>query len=234
VQLKTEIKELRRRLLKADRGFLDCNKLYQQTKKDNTALIRDVESLGSSFEDMQEQNVRLLQTLKEKDEQHNEMLRQRTKEKNQRDILQDEKRALKEKLDAAEALCKARSEETEKGKQELDAQRQEISKRAKEDELGLQEISKCGKDDELGLQISKEHAKVVSLREHAAKDSKREAERAKATLAEHHKDKSESLHQVQEMKYENNRLTEELERVKRNLTKAEVRPLYLQGGEDDS
>lgn len=207
-QLKTESKELRRRLLKADRGFLDCNKLYQQTKKDNTNLIKDVESLGKSFEEMQEQNGRLLQTLKEKDEQHNEMLRQRTKEKNQRDILQDEKRALKEQLDASESLCKARAEEAERCKAELEAVRDEASSRKREEELALQ--------------ISKEHAKLVSLREHAAKDAKREAERAKATLAEHQKEKSESLQQVQEMKFENNRLTEELGRMKRQLSNVSV------------
>ena len=36
----------------------------------------------------------------------------------------------------------------------------------------------------------------MSQREHAAKDSKRDAERAKATLAEHQKEKSETLQQV--------------------------------------
>jgi chromosome segregation ATPase len=67
--LRNEKKDLLRRLQKADRGFKDQNILYQGVKKDRDALTRDVESLGEAFEEMQEQNQRLLSKIKAKEEE---------------------------------------------------------------------------------------------------------------------------------------------------------------------
>jgi chromosome segregation ATPase len=71
--LRNEKKDLLRRLQKADRGFKDQNVLYQTVRKDRDALTRDVESLGEAFEEMQEQNQRLLSKMKAKEEEVSSM-----------------------------------------------------------------------------------------------------------------------------------------------------------------
>jgi len=202
--LRNDKKDLQRRLQKADRGFNDCNKLYQQVKKEKDGIMRDLESLGTSFEEMQEQNMRLLQNMKQRDEEQNELLRQRMKDKQQREMLLEEKSALKLKLEKAEELVKARDDAVDKCKVDMEQQRQELLKRQKEEELGAA--------------IVVEHRKLLQQRELAAKEAKREADKVRQTLAEQQKEQKEKLQALQDMQFDNNRLQEELASARRSLS----------------
>ena len=73
--LRGEKKELTRRIQKADRGWTDLMKLYKQTRKEKDSLMKDLESIGGSFEEMQDQNIRLLAQIKGREEEGNELLR---------------------------------------------------------------------------------------------------------------------------------------------------------------
>ena len=201
--LRTDKKELTRRFQKAERGFNECNKLYQQHKKDKEETMKDLESLGLSFEEMQEQNTRLLQTMKQKDEEHNELLRQRIKERQEREMIADEKNALKLKLDKTEEVLKARQDAIDKLKRDLENLQQEQAKKMKEDECSAAIVA--------------EHRKMLLFREAQGKESRREAEKARNALAELQKAKQEAERDLHEARFEKTRVEETLESTQRRL-----------------
>jgi chromosome segregation ATPase len=202
--LRSEKKDLQRRLAKADRGFNDCNKLYQQFRKEKEETMKDLESLGLSFEEMQEQNTRLLRSMKQKDEDHNELLRQRIRERQERDMLAEEKNALKNKLDKTEELLRAREEATERIKKDLENAQLEQAKRLKEEECSAAIVA--------------EHRKMLQVREAQQKDARRDADKARASLAELTKVKQESEKELHEAKFERARLQEEFDAAQRRLS----------------
>lgn len=108
--VRNEKKDLARRYTKADRGFQDVMKLLKTIKKDKETLIKDLESIGASFEEMQEQNMRLLAHMKGREEEGNELLRQRMKDKQTREMLAEERLSLKDKIAKLEESVKAKTE----------------------------------------------------------------------------------------------------------------------------
>jgi hypothetical protein len=205
-RFREEKRDLQRRLQKADRGFNECTKLYQQFKKEREETMKDLESLGHSFEEMQEQNTRLLQTMKQKDEDYNDLLRERIKERQQREMLADEKGAIKMKLEKTEELLKAREDVIEMCKKELEnAQLEQVKK---------------SKEEECSAAIVTEHRKMLQVREVQAKEARRDVEKARATIAELQKGKQEADKELQEMKFERSRLQEEMKALERRLAQA--------------
>lgn len=209
--LRTDKKELTRRFQKAERGFNECNKLYQQHKKDKEETMKDLESLGLSFEEMQEQNTRLLQTMKHKDEEHNELLRQRIKERQEREMMADEKNALKLKLDKTEEVLKARQDAFDKLKRDLENLHQEQAKKMKEEECSAAIVA--------------EHRKMLLFREAQGKESRREAEKARNTMADLQKAKQEAERDLHEAKFEQTRVEETLESTQRRLERLVPLPI---------
>ena len=208
--LRSEKKDLQRRLAKADRGFNDCNKVYQQARKDKEETMKDLESLGLSFEEMQEQNTRLLRSMKQKDEDHNELLRQRIRERQERDMLAEEKNALKLKLEKTEELLRAREEATERVKRDLENVQLEQAKRLREEECSAAIVA--------------EHRKMLQVREAQQKDARRDADKARASLAEITKAKQETDKELHEAKFERARLQEEFDAAQRRLSQMVCQP----------
>jgi len=209
--LRQERRDMTRRLQKADRGFNDCNKLYQQYKKDKEEAMKDLESLGLSFEEMQEQNTRILQTMKQKDEDHNELLRQRIKERQEREMLAEEKNALKLKLDKSEELLKAREDAIERFKKDLENVQLEQAKRLKEEECSSAIVS--------------EHRKMLQVCQTQAKDARRDAEKARGSMGDLQKSRQDAEKELHEAKFERARLQEEFDSAQRRLTQM-VMPLF--------
>ena len=206
-KFREEKRDLSRRLQKADRGFNECNKLYQQFKKDKEETMKDLESLGHSFEEMQEQNTRLLQTMKQRDEDYNDLLKERIKERQQREMLTDEKTAMKLKLDKTEELLKAREDNMEMIRKNLEHAELEQSKRNKEEECSAA--------------ILAEHRKLLQVRESQAKDARRDLDKSRTTIAELQKAKHESDKELQELKFEKTRLQEDYSSAQRRLSQME-------------
>lgn len=62
-------------------------------KQEEAALLNDMEITGQAFEDMQEQNIRLMQQLREKDDANFKLVSERIKLENVQKILKEEKDA---------------------------------------------------------------------------------------------------------------------------------------------
>lgn len=69
----------------------ELHKNLNSKKQEETALLNDMEITGQAFEDMQEQNVRLMQQLREKDDANFKLVSERIKLENVQKILKEEK-----------------------------------------------------------------------------------------------------------------------------------------------
>lgn len=85
----------------------DLEKNLETRKQEEAALLNEIEVTGQAFEDMQEQNSRLLSQLREKDDAHIKLMVERVKLQQSQKTMSDEKtllsqqtNVLQEQLDA--------------------------------------------------------------------------------------------------------------------------------------
>lgn len=74
-----------------EENIRELHKNLSNKKQEEAALLNDMEITGQAFEDMQEQNVRLMQQLKEKDDANFKLISERIKLENVQKILKEEK-----------------------------------------------------------------------------------------------------------------------------------------------
>lgn len=96
----------------------DLEKNLETRKQEEAALLNEIEVTGQAFEDMQEQNSRLLSQLREKDDAHIKLMVERVKLQQTQKLLSDEKAILvqqanvfQEQLDA-QVLMNQKYEDT--------------------------------------------------------------------------------------------------------------------------
>ena len=118
-------------------------------------------------------------------------------------MLADEKNALKLKLEKLEDLAKAREDAIEKCKLDLESMQQEQMKKLKEEECSAAMVA--------------EHRKMLSLRESQAKEARRDADKARSSMAELQKAKQDADRELHEARFERTRVEEKLESTQRRL-----------------
>ncbi|PVD32731.1 hypothetical protein C0Q70_08176 [Pomacea canaliculata] len=114
------IKELRAQLKKSQDGarelklLLDMYKSAPKEQRDKVqreeALLNDLEVTGQAFEDMQEQNLRLLQQLREKDDANFKLMSERIKSNQIQKLLKEEKEVLDEQGLTLQSQVKAQNQ----------------------------------------------------------------------------------------------------------------------------
>jgi E3 ubiquitin-protein ligase BRE1 len=72
----------------------DLEKNLETRKQEEAALLNEIEVTGQAFEDMQEQNSRLLSQLREKDDAHIKLMVERVKLQQSHKVMSDEKAIL--------------------------------------------------------------------------------------------------------------------------------------------
>ena len=72
----------------------DLEKNLETRKQEEAALLNEIEVTGQAFEDMQEQNSRLLSQLREKDDAHIKLMVERVKLQQTQKVMSDEKAVL--------------------------------------------------------------------------------------------------------------------------------------------
>lgn len=81
----------------------ELNKHLSSKKQEETALLNDMEITGQAFEDMQEQNIRLMQQLREKDDANFKLVSERIKLEKQQKILAEEKEVYVQQVSTLQA-----------------------------------------------------------------------------------------------------------------------------------
>lgn len=87
----TTVTEYLKKIKSLDENIRELHKNLNSKKQEETALLNDMEITGQAFEDMQEQNVRLMQQLREKDDANFKLVSERIKLENVEKNLKEEK-----------------------------------------------------------------------------------------------------------------------------------------------
>ncbi|XP_016121977.1 E3 ubiquitin-protein ligase BRE1A-like, partial [Sinocyclocheilus grahami] len=74
------------------------NKKFSLAKQEEDALLSEMDVTGQAFEDMQEQNIRLMQQLREKDDANFKLMSERIKSNQIHKLLKEEKEELADQL----------------------------------------------------------------------------------------------------------------------------------------
>lgn len=99
--------EALRRLRAAEESIDGLQRRLAATKQEEEALLSEMDVTGQAFEDMQEQNLRLLQQLREKDDANFKLMSERIKANQIHKLLREEKDELAEQVLALKAQVDA-------------------------------------------------------------------------------------------------------------------------------
>ncbi|XP_053909051.1 E3 ubiquitin-protein ligase BRE1B [Cuculus canorus] len=134
--------EALRRLRQSEEQIEHLQRKLAATKQEEEALLSEMDVTGQAFEDMQEQNLRLLQQLREKDDANFKLMSERIKANQIHKLLREEKDELAEQVLAlkaqvdAQLLVVQKLEEKERGLQSsLAAVEKELALRSQALEL---------------------------------------------------------------------------------------------------
>lgn len=92
----------------------DLHRNLSNKKQEETALLNDMEITGQAYEDMQEQNIRLMQQLREKDEANFNLMSERIKLETAQKALKEEKEILIEQVTTLQEQLDAQINVTKK------------------------------------------------------------------------------------------------------------------------
>ncbi|KAI0217731.1 E3 ubiquitin-protein ligase BRE1B [Lamellibrachia satsuma] len=87
-----------RKIKKCEDVIAELQKNLAAQKQEEEALLNEMEVTGQAFEDMQEQNIRLLQQLREKDDANFKLMSERIKSNQIHKLLREEKDVLAEQV----------------------------------------------------------------------------------------------------------------------------------------
>ncbi|XP_054033680.1 E3 ubiquitin-protein ligase BRE1B [Dryobates pubescens] len=204
--------EALRRLRQAEEQIEHLQRKLAATKQEEEALLSEMDVTGQAFEDMQEQNLRLLQQLREKDDANFKLMSERIKANQIHKLLREEKDELAEQVLAlkaqvdAQLLVVQKLEEKERGLQSsLAAVEKELALRSQALELNKRKAVEAAQLAE-DLRAQGEHVQA-RLRELQACAAENQAAKEKESL---------SLKRAQE----------ELSRLRRKLEKQRKVEVY--------
>ncbi|XP_074640855.1 E3 ubiquitin-protein ligase Bre1-like [Tubulanus polymorphus] len=96
-----------RKIKKHEETIDELQKNLKAQKQEEDAMLNEMEVTGQAFEDMQEQNVRLLQQLREKDDANFKLMSERIKFNQIHKLLREEKEVLGEQVGTLQAQVEA-------------------------------------------------------------------------------------------------------------------------------
>ncbi|XP_072792481.1 E3 ubiquitin-protein ligase BRE1B [Taeniopygia guttata] len=204
--------EALRRLRLSEEQIEHLQRRLAATKQEEEALLSEMDVTGQAFEDMQEQNLRLLQQLREKDDANFKLMSERIKANQIHKLLREEKDELAEQVLALKA--------------QVEAQLQVVQK-LEEKERGLQSaLAAVEKELSLRSQALELHKRKAVEAAQLAEDLRAQGEQVHARLRELQLCASENRAAKDKEALSLKRAQEELSRLRRKLEKQRKVEVY--------
>jgi len=175
-------------------------------KQEDEALLNEMEVTGSAFEDMQEQNLRLIQQLREKDDANFKLMSERIKSQQIQKLLKEEKESLTEQVIALNA--------------QVEAQNQVVRKLEEKERLLQNNLSTIEKELGFKQQAMELHRRKAIEFGQSAADLKLHLDKYSAQLKEAQASVADKTSNLQQEAFKNQRLQEELLSWKRQYERA--------------
>ncbi|XP_068677983.1 E3 ubiquitin-protein ligase BRE1B-like [Montipora foliosa] len=201
-----------RRLKMADETIEQLQKNLAATKQEEDAVLAEMEFTGQAFEEMQEQNVRLLQQLREKDDANLKLMSERIKGNQIQKQIREEMDVL---ADQVTSLNTHRETQTQ------------LVKKQEEREKALQNaVTSLEKELNLRQQAMELHKRKAVESSQAAQDIKIRFDSFQQQFQEAQESLSEQLRASEEEAFKSRRVQEECASLKRRLDKEKKNVLY--------
>lgn len=201
-----------RRLKMADETIEQLQKNLAATKQEEDAVLAEMEFTGQAFEEMQEQNVRLLQQLREKDDANLKLMSERIKGNQIQKQIREEMDVLANQVTS---LNTHRETQTQ------------LVKKLEEREKALQNaVTSLEKELSLRQQAMELHKRKAVDSAQAAQDIKIRFDSFQQQFQEAQESLSEQLRASEEEAFKSRRVQEECASLKRKLDKEKKNVLY--------
>ncbi|RWS26700.1 E3 ubiquitin-protein ligase Bre1-like isoform X7, partial [Leptotrombidium deliense] len=225
---KTEVEELRkqvskyqeasRRKLTDEEAMREISKLKETIqqlqrnlaaqKQEDEALLNEMEVTGSAFEDMKEQNLRLIQQLREKDDANFKLMSERIKSQQIQKLLKEEKESLMEQIISLHS--------------QVEAQNQVVRKLEEKERLLQNNLSTIEKELSMRQQAMELHKRKAIESAQSAADLKLHLEKYSTQLKEAQTTVADKTSVLQETLFKTKRLQEDLSQQKKQSERAKM------------
>ncbi|XP_070571727.1 E3 ubiquitin-protein ligase BRE1A-like [Ptychodera flava] len=195
----------------------ELQKKLTATKQEEEALLSDMDVTGQAFEDMQEQNARLLQQLREKDDAYFKLMSERIKSNQIHKLLREEKDVLADQVATLQTQVEAQNQVVRKLEEKERVLQNNVS--TMEKELSLRQQA---------LEINKRKAVDASQ---TSTDSKKLVDRYQNQVNTLQTKVTEKASEVEQYGHKYRRCQEEIASLRRKLERA--RRIELAGSADE-
>ncbi|XP_046446398.1 E3 ubiquitin-protein ligase Bre1-like isoform X1 [Daphnia pulex] len=192
-----------RKIRSLEEGVHQLQKQVAAQKQEEEALLNEMEVTGQAFEDMQEQNSRLIQQLREKDDANFKLMSERIKAQQVHKLQREEKDMLVEQVSTLNMQVEAQNQ---------------VVRRLEEKERLLQSSITCAeKELMLRQQAMEMHKRKAIESAQSAADLKLHLEKYHSQMKEAQQVVAEKTGTLEAEAYKTRRLYEELAQVKRRV-----------------
>lgn len=197
--------ESMRKIKVLEESIAELRKNLANTKQEEEALLSEMDVTGQAFEDMQEQNMRLLQQLREKDDANFKLMSERIKANQVHKLLQEEKNILQDQTNTLHL--------------QVEAQNQVVRRLEEKERALIGSLKSLETELNLRTQAMDLHKrKAVELAQHA-EDMKREMDLSKDKVLVLEESIDRKVEQLEEEHFKLSRLQEDGQKLRRKLEK---------------
>ncbi|XP_071848994.1 E3 ubiquitin-protein ligase BRE1B-like [Apostichopus japonicus] len=192
-----------RKIRALEEAVLQLQKKLGEKKQEEEALLAEMEVTGQAFEDMQEQNTRLLQQLREKDEANFKLMAERIKSNQIHKLLQEEKNMMADQVATLQT--------------QVDAQNQVVRKLEEKERILQTSIATMEKDLDLRQQAIEQHKKIAGDCTQETADLKLKLDKIDEKIEELQKLVKEKSSAMEQENHKNRRVQEECQSLRRKV-----------------
>jgi len=192
-----------RKIQKMEDTIKELQKSLSSQKQREEALLNDLDVTGQAFEDMQEQNSRLIQQLREKDDANFKLMSERIKSNQIQRISREEREMLMQQVNTLQT--------------QVETQNQVVRKLEEKERLLLSNLGTVDKELSMRQQAMEMHKRKAIESAQSAADLKLHLEKYHAQIKEMQITVAEKTSSLEAEAFKTKRLQEELVLVKRKV-----------------
>lgn len=206
-----------KKINKMEEKISELSKNLATQKQREEALLSEMEVTGQAFEDMQEQNMRLLQQLKEKDDANFKLMSERIKANQIQKLLREEKEVLADQVATLQS--------------QVEAQNLVVRKLEEKEQILQNTVTTMEKELGLTQQAMEMHKRKAVESSQTAADLKLHLDKYQAQLKEAQVSVAEKTGALEQESFKYKRMQEEIAKLQRKLERS--KKIEMAGAADE-
>ncbi|KAH9502828.1 E3 ubiquitin-protein ligase BRE1B [Bulinus truncatus] len=206
-----------RKIKKMEETIIELQKNLANQKQREEALLNDLDVTGQAFEDMQEQNTRLLQQLREKDDANFKLMSERIKSNQIQKLLREDKDVLTEQVAALQ--------------NQVESQNLVVRSLEEKERLLQNSLAAVEKEQAMTQQAMEMHKRKAVESSQTAADLKLHLDKYQAQLKEAQVAVAEKTASLEQEVFKYKRMQEEVAKLNRKLERS--KKIEMAGAADE-